>query len=93
MPAVPLLFLFVVASAFGWLVVRAVRQESALPPIAIVAAISPIIVVGALAAAAETVDWAAQWLSLVAIALASTCSFGCFTLADRLLVQRNRNEE
>ncbi len=79
------LTIFVLACFVGYYVVWSVTPALHTPLMSVTNAISSVIVVGALIAAASTGSAAAKWLGLVGVALASVNIFGGFAVTERML--------
>ena len=88
MDFVSILSIFVLSCFVGYYVVWSVTPALHTPLMSVTNAISSVIVVGALiAAAAPAFDgaWAAKWLGLAAVVLASINIFGGFAVTARML--------
>ena len=79
------LIIFVLAVFVGYYVVWSVTPALHTPLMSVTNAISSVIIVGALIAAAEAGSEAAKWLGLVAVAMASVNIFGGFAVTERML--------
>jgi len=79
------LTIFVLACFVGYYVVWSVTPALHTPLMSVTNAISSVIVVGALIAAASTGSAVAKWLGLVGVALASVNIFGGFAVTERML--------
>ncbi|MCH8684729.1 NAD(P) transhydrogenase subunit alpha [Pedomonas mirosovicensis] len=87
------LSIFVLAIFVGYYVVWSVTPALHTPLMAVTNAISSVIVVGALIAAAPA-DWTlAKWLGLVAVALAAVNIFGGFAVTQRMLAMYKKKEK
>ena len=76
MDFISILSIFVLACFVGYYVVWSVTPALHTPLMSVTNAISSVIVVGALIAAASAASSAAKWLGLIAVALASVNIFG-----------------
>ena len=83
MDFISIMSIFVLACFVGYYVVWSVTPALHTPLMSVTNAISSVIVVGALIAAAEAGSEAAKWLGLVAVALASVNIFGGFAVTQR----------
>ncbi|NTU76332.1 MAG: NAD(P) transhydrogenase subunit alpha [Alphaproteobacteria bacterium] len=79
------LTIFVLACFVGYYVVWRVTPALHSPLMAVTNAVSSVIIVGALLAAAPAVMTTSSWLGLAAIALASVNIFGGFIVTQRML--------
>ncbi|MEX6723204.1 NAD(P) transhydrogenase subunit alpha [Parapedomonas caeni] len=87
------LSIFVLAIFVGYYVVWSVTPALHTPLMAVTNAISSVIVVGALIAAAPT-DWSsAKILGLVAVAFAAVNIFGGFAVTQRMLGMYKKKEK
>ena len=87
------LSIFVLAIFVGYYVVWSVTPALHTPLMAVTNAISSVIVVGALIAAAPT-DWTlAKWLGLIGVALAAVNIFGGFAVTQRMLAMYKKKEK
>ena len=86
------LAIFVLAIFVGYFVVWSVTPALHTPLMSVTNAISSVIVVGALIAAASTGSASAKWLGLVAVALASVNIFGGFAVTQRMLAMYKKKE-
>ena len=84
-PFIFLLAIFLMACFVGYYVVWNVTPALHSPLMAVTNAISSVIVVGALIAAAAAGSPSSKWLGLVAVALASVNIFGGFLVTQRML--------
>ncbi len=84
-PSVYELMVFVIAVFVGYYVVWSVTPALHTPLMAVTNAISSVIVVGALIAAAAAGVPGAKWLGLLAVVLASVNIFGGFAVTARML--------
>ena len=92
MDFITILSIFVLACFVGYYVVWSVTPALHTPLMAVTNAISSVIIVGALIAAAAAEVPAAKWLGLVAIALASVNIFGGFAVTARMLAMYKKRE-
>ena len=96
MDFISILSLFVLACFVGYFVVWAVTPALHTPLMAVTNAISSVIIVGALiAAAAVTIGaggTASKWLGLLAVVLASINIFGGFAVTARMLAMYKKKE-
>ena len=86
------LIIFVLAIYVGYHVVWTVTPALHTPLMAVTNAISSVIIVGALIAAAAAESPAAKWLGLVGVALASVNIFGGFAVTARMLAMYKKKE-
>ena len=89
---ISILSIFVLACFVGYYVVWSVTPALHTPLMAVTNAISSVIVVGALIAAAAAGNDQAKWLGLVAVALASVNIFGGFAVTQRMLSMYKKKE-
>ena len=87
-----ILSIFVLACFVGYYVVWSVTPALHTPLMSVTNAISSVIVVGALIAAASAASPAAKWLGLAAVALASVNIFGGFAVTARMLAMYKKKE-
>ncbi|MEH3107316.1 MAG: proton-translocating transhydrogenase family protein [Sphingomonas fennica] len=92
MDFVSILSIFALACFVGYYVVWSVTPALHTPLMAVTNAISSVIIVGALIAAAAPGHAAARWLGLAAITLASINIFGGFAVTARMLAMYRRKE-
>ena len=85
MDFISILSIFVMACFVGYYVVWSVTPALHTPLMSVTNAISSVIVVGALVAAATAGSPSAKWLGLVAVAFASVNIFGGFAVTARML--------
>jgi NAD(P) transhydrogenase subunit alpha len=85
MDFISILSIFVLACFVGYYVVWSVTPALHTPLMSVTNAISSVIVVGALIAAAAGGHASSKWLGLVAVALASVNIFGGFAVTQRML--------
>ena len=87
------LIIFVLAIYVGYHVVWNVTPALHTPLMAVTNAISSVIIVGALIAAAPAGAWgAAKWLGLIAVALAAVNIFGGFAVTERMLAMYKKKD-
>ncbi len=79
------LIIFVLAIYVGYHVVWTVTPALHTPLMAVTNAISAIVVVGAMLAAAQTETWAGRTMGILAVALAAVNIFGGFLVTRRML--------
>jgi len=91
-PFVFQLAIFVLAIFVGYYVVWSVTPALHTPLMAVTNAISSVIVVGALIAAAAAGSASSKWLGLIAVALASVNIFGGFAVTARMLAMYKKRE-
>ena len=77
--------IFVMACFVGYYVVWSVTPALHTPLMAVTNAISSVIIVGALIAAAASGSAASRWLGLLGVVLASVNIFGGFAVTARML--------
>ena len=87
------LSIFVMACFVGYYVVWSVTPALHTPLMAVTNAISSVIVVGALIAAAAQGNVASKWLGLGAVVLASVNIFGGFAVTARMLAMYKKKEK
>ena len=92
MDFVTILSIFVLACFVGYYVVWSVTPALHTPLMSVTNAISSVIVVGALIAAASAASVGSKWLGLVAVALASVNIFGGFAVTQRMLAMYQKKE-
>ncbi len=80
-----ILSIFVLACFVGYYVVWSVTPALHTPLMSVTNAISSVIVVGALIAAAAAGSATSKWLGLLAVVLASVNIFGGFAVTERML--------
>ncbi len=85
--------IFVLACFVGYYVVWSVTPALHTPLMAVTNAISSVIVVGALIAAAAAGSPLAKWLGLAAVVLASVNIFGGFAVTERMLAMYKKKEK
>lgn len=89
---ISILSIFVLACFVGYYVVWSVTPALHTPLMSVTNAISSVIVVGALIAAAAAGSASSKWLGLVAVALASVNIFGGFAVTARMLAMYKKKE-
>ena len=92
MDFVAILSIFVMACFVGYYVVWSVTPALHTPLMAVTNAISSVIIVGALIAAAEAGSPAAKWLGLAGVVLASINIFGGFAVTERMLAMYKKKD-
>ena len=92
MDFISILSIFVLACFVGYYVVWSVTPALHTPLMSVTNAISSVIVVGALIAAAAGNSPNSKWLGLVAVALASVNIFGGFAVTHRMLAMYKKKE-
>ena len=92
MDFISILSIFVLACFVGYYVVWSVTPALHTPLMAVTNAISSVIIVGALIAAAAAGSETSKWLGLVAVALASVNIFGGFAVTARMLAMYKKKE-
>jgi len=92
MDFISILSIFVLACFVGYYVVWSVTPALHTPLMSVTNAISSVIVVGALIAAASAASPGAKWLGLVGVALASVNIFGGFGVTQRMLSLYKKKE-
>ena len=85
MDFISILSIFVLACFVGYYVVWSVTPALHTPLMSVTNAVSSVIVVGALIAAAAEGSAQSKWLGLIAVALASVNIFGGFAVTRRML--------
>jgi NAD(P) transhydrogenase subunit alpha len=89
---ISILSIFVLACFVGYYVVWSVTPALHTPLMSVTNAISSVIIVGALIAAAAAGSASSKWLGLVAVALASVNIFGGFAVTQRMLSMYKKRE-
>ena len=89
---ISILSIFVLACFVGYYVVWSVTPALHTPLMSVTNAISSVIVVGALIAAAAAGSASSKWLGLIAVALASVNIFGGFAVTARMLAMYKKKE-
>jgi NAD(P) transhydrogenase subunit alpha len=92
MDFISILSIFVLACFVGYYVVWSVTPALHTPLMSVTNAISSVIIVGALIAAAATGSPSSKWLGLIAVALASVNIFGGFAVTARMLAMYKKKE-
>ncbi|MCW2335832.1 NAD(P) transhydrogenase subunit alpha [Sphingobium sp. B2D3A] len=92
MDFIAVLSIFVLACFVGYYVVWSVTPALHTPLMAVTNAISSVIIVGALIAAAEAGNPLAEWLGLIGVVLASINIFGGFAVTERMLAMYKKKE-
>jgi NAD(P) transhydrogenase subunit alpha len=93
MDFISILSIFVMACFVGYYVVWSVTPALHTPLMAVTNAISSVIVVGALIAAAAAGSATSKWLGLLAVVLASVNIFGGFAVTARMLAMYKKKEK
>jgi NAD(P) transhydrogenase subunit alpha len=93
MDFVTILSIFVLACFVGYYVVWSVTPALHTPLMAVTNAISSVIIVGALIAAAGAESPAAKWLGLLGVVLASVNIFGGFAVTARMLAMYKKKDK
>ncbi|MEN7536991.1 NAD(P) transhydrogenase subunit alpha [Aurantiacibacter flavus] len=93
MDFISILSIFVMACFVGYYVVWSVTPALHTPLMAVTNAISSVIIVGALIAAAEAGSGLAKWVGLAAVVLASINIFGGFAVTERMLAMYKKKEK
>ena len=92
MDFISILSIFVLACFVGYYVVWSVTPALHTPLMSVTNAISSVIVVGALIAAAAAGNASSKWLGLAGVTLASVNIFGGFAVTQRMLSMYRRRE-
>lgn len=92
MSFIAILSIFVLACFVGYFVVWSVTPALHTPLMAVTNAISSVIIVGALIAAAASGSASATWLGLLGVVLASINIFGGFAVTQRMLAMYKKKE-
>ena len=92
MDLISIISIFVLACFVGYFVVWSVTPALHTPLMAVTNAISSVIIVGALIAAAAAGSATAKWLGLLAVVLASVNIFGGFAVTSRMLGMYKKKE-
>jgi NAD(P) transhydrogenase subunit alpha len=87
------LIIFVLAIYVGYHVVWTVTPALHTPLMAVTNAISAIVIVGAMLAAAQTETWAGRTMGILAVALAAVNIFGGFLVTRRMLEMFRKKEK
>ena len=90
---ISILSIFVLAVFVGYYVVWSVTPALHTPLMAVTNAISSVIIVGALIAAAAGGSASSKWLGLIAVVLASVNIFGGFAVTERMLAMYKKKEK
>jgi len=93
MDFISILSIFVLACFVGYYVVWSVTPALHTPLMAVTNAISSVIIVGALIAAAEATSPLAKWLGLAGVVMASINIFGGFAVTERMLAMYKKKEK
>ena len=92
MDFISILSIFVLACFVGYYVVWSVTPALHTPLMAVTNAISSVIIVGALIAAAAAGSPGSRWLGLLAVMFASINIFGGFAVTARMLAMYKKKE-
>lgn len=92
MDFISILSIFVLACFVGYYVVWSVTPALHTPLMAVTNAVSSVIIVGALIAAAAAGSASSKWLGLLAVVLASVNIFGGFAVTARMLAMYKKKE-
>ena len=92
MDFISILSVFVLACFVGYYVVWSVTPALHTPLMSVTNAISSVIIVGALIAAAAAGSPSAKWLGLLGVMLASINIFGGFAVTARMLAMYKKKE-
>jgi H+-translocating NAD(P) transhydrogenase subunit alpha len=92
MDFISILSIFVMACFVGYYVVWSVTPALHTPLMAVTNAISSVIIVGALIAAAAAGSAYSKWLGLLGVVLASVNIFGGFAVTARMLAMYKKKE-
>jgi NAD(P) transhydrogenase subunit alpha len=93
MDFIAILSIFVLACFVGYYVVWSVTPALHTPLMAVTNAISSVIIVGALIAAAEAESPLAKYLALAGVVMASINIFGGFAVTERMLAMYKKKEK
>lgn len=93
MDFIAILSIFVLACFVGYYVVWSVTPALHTPLMAVTNAISSVIIVGALIAAAEAENPVAKYLALAGVVMASVNIFGGFAVTERMLAMYKKKEK
>ena len=93
MDFISILSIFVMACFVGYSVVWSVTPALHTPLMAVTNAISSVIIVGALIAAAAAGSASSKWLGLLAVVLASVNIFGGFAVTARMLAMYKKKDK
>ncbi|UVO52891.1 NAD(P) transhydrogenase subunit alpha [Sphingomonas sp. SUN039] len=92
MDFISILSIFVMACFVGYYVVWSVTPALHTPLMAVTNAISSVIIVGALIAAAAAGSASSKWLGLLAVVMASVNIFGGFAVTSRMLAMYKKKD-
>ena len=92
MDFISILSIFVLACFVGYFVVWSVTPALHTPLMSVTNAISSVIIVGALIAAAAGDSPASKWLGLAAVVMASINIFGGFAVTHRMLAMYKKKD-
>ena len=92
MDFISILSIFVMACFVGYYVVWSVTPALHTPLMAVTNAISSVIIVGALIAAAAAGSASSKWLGLLAVVMASVNIFGGFAVTARMLAMYKKKD-
>ena len=92
MDFISILSIFILACFVGYYVVWSVTPALHTPLMAVTNAISSVIIVGALIAAATPGSATSKWLGLIAVVFASVNIFGGFAVTERMLAMYKKKE-
>lgn len=92
-PGIYNLIIFVLAIYVGYHVVWNVTPALHTPLMAVTNAISAIVIVGAMLAAAQTETWGGRAMGILAVALAAVNIFGGFLVTRRMLEMFRKKEK
>ena len=92
-PTVTNLIIFILAIYVGYHVVWTVTPALHTPLMAVTNAISSVIIVGALIAAAAAGSTSSKWLGLLAVVFASINIFGGFAVTERMLAMYKKKDK
>ena len=92
MDFIAILSIFVMACFVGYYVVWSVTPALHTPLMAVTNAISSVIIVGALIAAAAAGSTSSKWLGLLGVVLASVNIFGGFAVTARMLAMYKKKD-
>ena len=92
MDLISIVSIFVLACFVGYFVVWSVTPALHTPLMAVTNAISSVIIVGALIAAAASGNPVAKWLGLLGVVLAAINIFGGFAVTSRMLAMYKKKE-
>jgi H+-translocating NAD(P) transhydrogenase subunit alpha len=93
MDFISILSIFVLACFVGYYVVWSVTPALHTPLMAVTNAISSVIIVGALIAAAAAGSASSKWLGLLAVVFASINIFGGFAVTERMLAMYKKKDK